>query len=102
MTSPNRPQGGLDDSADSDQWSGKKRLEVGIRVAKKGLLPAVELTVEQAEEIVLALSANARDAEKLRLSDYINAASINASDSPHIVVEKLQAAIDAATKREGG
>jgi hypothetical protein len=30
------------------------------------------------------------------LSDYINAAKINGSDAPHVVVEKLQAAIDAA------
>lgn len=30
------------------------------------------------------------------LTDYINAARINASDSPHMVVEKLQSAIERA------
>ena len=33
---------------------------------------------------------------RIRLSDFINAADISASDLPHQVVKKLQAAIDAA------
>jgi hypothetical protein len=34
----------------------------------------------------------------IRLADYINAADILASDAPHVVVEKLQAAVDRNAK----
>ncbi len=33
----------------------------------------------------------------IRLSDFVNAANIGGADSPHVVVEKLQAAIDQAS-----
>ncbi len=38
---------------------------------------------------------------KFKLGSYLNAAGINASDMPHMVVEKLQAAIDAALTPSG-
>jgi hypothetical protein len=48
-----------------------------------------------------ALSAFAERVQRhINLSDYINAAHINGSDAPHVVVEKLQAAIDAAMAQQ--
>jgi hypothetical protein len=51
------------------------------------------------ESQLSAFAERVRQDERERpidLSDYINAAKINGSDAPHVVVEKLQAAIDAA------
>jgi hypothetical protein len=43
-----------------------------------------------------------KDGERINLSDYINGADILASDMPAAVVEKLQAAIDAARGADRG
>jgi hypothetical protein len=52
------------------------------------------------EAQVEAALAALREVQPLRVGDYVNGAGILASDMPHAVVQKLQAAIDAAMKNK--
>lgn len=68
---------------------------ISDRTADGALLRGADVyTAEQLREAVMRERGRG-----IRLGDYINAAQINASDVPHVVVQKLQAAIDAAIRK---
>jgi hypothetical protein len=62
-------------------------------------MDAIKQAIEALER---GLARCPKDGERFDLSGYINGADILASDMPHTVVEKLQAAIDAARGADRG
>jgi hypothetical protein len=65
-------------------------------------LPAMYDLPKGAHQLYAAPVKVEAQPQRICLNDYINAANISGADMPHTVVEKLQAAIDAAAQPQTG
>lgn len=66
------------------------------------LTKQMQVLLSRAIKHINFLEAELANAQRKPLTDYINAAGINGADSPHMVVEKLQSAIERANGIGGG